>query len=219
MRNNNNTRRTGKTLWMELAILLIVLLVTAWYVDQLDQEASGFTEIGRMIGTAEQVRAQLQLLGEKSSSYLEQAPRNYDDYFRDTKVIHTIMLQEVSSIDNAIRERLAASPAAARANEQPGRLFLPEASRNHLLQTWTQFSRDLEDQLGVDPEMPRLEWGYRHINSEIGQVMGAVDQALESLNTELEAATGLKGNSGLLMLSILAWCLLMLIWFGMRVTR
>lgn len=202
---------------IELAVLLIALLALAWFASgQTGASVAGGAESGRLLGQVDQLRQQLELLHAKSANYLEQAPRNYDDYFRDTRVIHASLQLDIAALDTTIREDIAVSPGQAAGDDQA---YLPEQERAALIAAWREFHDGLVDQLGVDPEMPRLEWGFRHINEQTEPLLAALDAAVAPLRDRLESSGPVKAGSGLLLGGILAWSALMAAWFGIRVRR
>lgn len=204
---------------IELAVLLIALLALAWFTTgQSGASVASGAESGRLLGQADQLRQQLELLHAKSANYLEQAPRNYDDYFRDTRVIHASLQLDVAALDKTIREDIAMSPGQA-GSDGPARAHLPDEQRAALIAAWSEFHDGLVDQLGVDPEMPRLEWGFRHINEQTEPLLTALDEAVAPLRDRVESSGPVKAGSGLLLGGILVWSILMATWFGLRVRR
>lgn len=197
---------------IELVILLIALMAVVWFASGQSGESVDSAQSARLLGQADQLRQQVELLHDKSTIYLEHAPRNYDDYFRDTMVIHASLQREVEVLDNAIRNHIAASPV-----EDQARAYLPDQGREMLIAAWTDFHDGLTEQLGVDPEMPRLEWGFRHIDEQTERLLTALDTALAPLRSQLASSGPGRAGSGMLLGGVLAWCGLMLVWFGYRV--
>ncbi|MGB0514388.1 MAG: hypothetical protein ACPGJE_06070, partial [Wenzhouxiangellaceae bacterium] len=170
---------------------------------------------GQLLGQIEQLRERLSALEARSANYLEHAPRNYDDYFRDTKVIHPGLMLEVELLDRAIREEIAAAPTAT----NPDRAYLDEAPRQALIQSWQAFRAKLDEQLGVDPEMPRLEWAAEHITGEIGGVLNSADAAADSLRDQGPGGGSTELRRMMPLIAVAAWALVLLLWFAFRAGR
>jgi len=210
MAEHSNSMRS----WIELSILVIILIALVWFVGSAGGKRQNPADTGQLLGQVEQLRERLSALEARGTNYLEHAPRNYDDFFRDTKVIYPGLMLEVDLLNTSIREDIAVAPSAV----NPDRAYLDQAPREALVQSWEGFRAKLDEQLGVDPEMPRLEWGFKHITGEIGGVLNAVDAAAESLR---ERTGGVDGGDSRLMLliAVAAWALVLLAWFGLRARR
>ena len=200
--------------WIELVILIAILLALIWFIGSPAGDRQNPADTGRLLGQIEQLQQRLSALEARGTNYLEHAPRNYDDYFRDTKVIHPGLLLEVDLLDQTVREQIAAPPTVA----NPDRAYLDEAPRQAMLQAWQGFRAKLEEQLGVDPEMPRLEWGFEHVVGELGGVLTSVEAAAESLRGRAGSGTPDEQRS-VLLIGVGVWALLLLLWFGLRLRR
>ena len=143
----------------------IILVTTPWKSGFDEQERSALIALGK----TEQIQQQMGVLAMTASNYLEVAPREYDDYFRDTKVFHPALLALVESLDAGFAS-LEALPLDT------------EIPHREVAEQWRQFHRTLDEQLGVDPEVPRLEWGAEHIGAALPELNSALDALHASLS-------------------------------------
>lgn len=208
---------TSKGHWVELGVFLILLIIVAWATaGRAGQSATGAVDDARFLGQADQVRAQLQVLHTKSSGYLEEAPRNYEDYFRDTRVVHQALLLEITALDEAFNRMIDATRSTS-ADGAAGSPVLAEPQQLALKTAWSGFQEKLKEQLGVDPEMPRLEWGFKHIIERGGNVTTAIDEAVASVQARVDASGPGAGAAGWTIPAVFAWSGLFALWFGVRV--
>ena len=164
---------TSKFLSILIAFVLMagLILVTAPWKSGVDEQARS-TLIA--LGKTGQIQQQMDVLATAASNYLEVAPREYDDYFRDTKVFHPTLLALVESLDAGFAS-LEALPLDT------------DIRHREVAEQWRQFHRRLDEQLGVDPEVPRLEWGAEHIGEALPELHSAVDALHASLNINDES--------------------------------
>ncbi len=107
----------------------------------------------------------LQQVSIQAMSYKKNAPRDYDAYFRDTRLYYQDLLSKRDQLE-AIIEAFAQKrilPAAMSHHASRSPLNLSDRSRRlaiELQSAWRDFTRVLDDKLG-DPVEPRLEWGGR----------------------------------------------------------
>ena len=142
-----------------LAVLLLALLVISLNSNRIDAESrSNLIALGK----AEQIQRQLAVLSTTASTYLEVAPREYDQFFRDVEVLHPALLAMLDSLETSF-DSLEALPLDDAMNHQA------------LADEWRMFRTELDEQLGVDPDFPRLEWGARHINEKLPPLIASLD--------------------------------------------
>ncbi len=215
------------SLWLELLALLFLLFIIVWLgFDQDDASIDRLHATAHAMSEANLLGGQLDALEEKATHYLDTAPRDYDNYFRDAEIIGPYLTTEVGLIDHGMAQLVSLgadpleSPRAQAAMNDSG---LDELPIETLEREWLAFEQKLDDQLGVDPEMPRLEWGYRHIAEEIDSVRQALSaiesQARERLESSHAAMAESSARPGWAWPAVVVWVLAMLTWFGLRVNR
>ncbi|WP_376696761.1 hypothetical protein [Wenzhouxiangella sp. EGI_FJ10305] len=120
-------------------------------------------------------------LAEQAQIYLDNPPREYDLYFRDAVIVDAFMTASVDNLESAIgtlADRLVDGTASSDSGDADELLAEQVSQLEH---TWTTFRQGLEKQLGVDPEMPRLEWGYEHIAEGVPEIRQSIDRLSASL--------------------------------------
>lgn len=147
-------------------IITLVLITSPWRSGLDERDRSALIALGK----TEQIQRQMDVLATLADTYIEVAPREYDDYFRDTEVLHPLLLALVDSLDEAFTA-LAELPLA------------DDIRHAEVTEQWRQFRRTLDEQLGVDAEVPRLEWGAEHIHAALPEL----DSAVEALHASLSA--------------------------------
>lgn len=212
------------SLWLEFVSLIILLLLIVWLGFHHDDSSVGHLHAtAQVMSEASLLGGQLDALEEKATHYLENAPRDYDNYFRDAEIIGPHLTTEVSLIHHGMSQliNLGDDPEdntrVQAAGNHTGLDDFPLAS---LEMNWLAFQRKLDEQLGVDPDMPRLEWGYRHITEEIGSVRQALttieSQARDQLESSRTTMAESSSRPGWAWPALLGWILVMLAWFGLR---
>jgi hypothetical protein len=182
--------------WLELVVLLGLLTLIVWlaFVRPVGIAPDGHDGSARLLAHASILERQLHDLHTKASHYLDNAPREYEAYFRDTTITHQHLRTDLQALDRGIQTLINAeidkddpSLVQNHDNSRPDALSIAQ-----LQQEWNDFSRGLEEQLGVDPEMPRLEWGARHIVEALDPVIATVAATREQLqsSTALSTAPG-----------------------------
>ncbi len=215
------------SLWLELVALVILLFIIIWLgFDQDDASVDRLHATAHAMSEANLLGGQLDALEEKATHYLDTAPRDYDNYFRDAEIIGPYLTTEVGLIDHGMAQLVSLgadpleSPRAQTAMYDSG---LSELPLDTLEQNWLAFQQKLDEQLGIDPEMPRLEWGYRHIAEEIDSVRQALSaiesQAHERLESSLPAMAASSSRPGWAWPAVMVWILAILTWFGLRAAR
>jgi hypothetical protein len=215
------------SLWLELLALVFLLFIIVWLgFDQDDASIDRLHATAHAMSEAKLLGGQLDALEEKATHYLDNAPRDYDNYFRDAEIAGPYLTTEVGLIDHGMGQlfSLGGDPMEnARAQAAMNDSGLGELPIDTLQREWLAFEQKLDEQLGVDPEMPRLEWGYRHIAEEISSVRHALSaiesQARERLESSRPALAASSSRPGWAWPAILVWVLGMLTWFGLRVNR
>ncbi len=139
--------------------------------------ASSALELGRRhLSTIEQIReldTSVERLLRDAHRYRGNAPRDYPDYWRDTKIYYRQLRDDLARIDDAllrVQSSLSAQPAGY------AHIFAERVSRaslvsvQDLLAYWLKFRKRFEERIGPNKEEPRLEWGAIFIADEAPQL-------------------------------------------------
>lgn len=211
--------------WIELIVLFGILTLIVWLAfarPSANVQAGNDNQAWRF-GHAGVLEQQLEDLRAKAAHYLDNAPREYEYYFRDTTIAHAYLQTDLQSLDKSIKALI--NPETDAVNSQVSESVDGSAQADglpvaRLRQEWKRFMEGLDEQLGVDPDMPRLEWGSRHITEELGPVIATVGEIRERLPTSADsAAMSTSGAPAWAWPALVAWLVLVMVWFGWRVRR
>jgi len=156
---------------------------------------SGALDQQQLVGRLLELEWELSALKQQGRNYLDHAPRDYDDYFRDVEIVYPNLMTHVNSLDNRF------AMLTLQAAEIPG------SELAGLVTGWDEFHGGLQEQLGVDPQMPRLEWAARHITERLPALIEQTSNQRRALDGHAAA-----GIDGLAMLLALITALAMSVW-------
>lgn len=156
---------------------------------------SGALDQQQLVGRLLELEWDLSALKQQGRNYLDHAPRDYDDYFRDVEIVYPNLMTHVNSLDNRF------AMLTLQAAEIPG------SELAGLVTGWDEFHGGLQEQLGVDPQMPRLEWAARHITERLPALIEQTSNQRRALDGHAAA-----GIDGLAMLLALITALAMSVW-------
>jgi len=156
---------------------------------------SGALDQQQLVGRLLELEWDLSALKQQGRNYLDHAPRDYDDYFRDVEIVYPNLMTHVNSLDNRF------AMLTLQAAEIPG------SELAGLVTGWDEFHGGLQEQLGVDPQMPRLEWAARHITERLPALIEQTSNQRRALDGQAAA-----GIDGLAMLLALITALAMSVW-------
>ncbi|MEM9301518.1 MAG: HAMP domain-containing protein [Pseudomonadota bacterium] len=183
----------------------------------------------RVLGELTQLEAMLPMLADSVSNYVENAPRDYESYFRDVAVfMHDLRANldrietEITALEDAFAARVGvALPAALQGLGGVGDdLAALDGTVVEARSAWDAFLAGLDEQLGEDEDEPRIEWGAKFVSENLP----ALDDALMSMSKQYRM---FLDNQSALSLSIVRWGLIALLaagllgiaWFYRRVIR
>ena len=217
----NGVRTLKPQIILALGLMTSLFAEAILYALHIVDHQRADDEMLRMGG---ELRLLLQQVSMQAMSYKKNAPRDYDAYFRDTRLYYQDLLSKRDQLE-AIIEAFAQKrilPAAMSHHASRSPLNLSDRSRRlaiELQSAWRDFTRVLDDKLG-DPVEPRLEWGAEWILERHPTLQKAAEAFLESLEHEVEARATRAHNIGRLLLTTgLVAGLLVLLWFYRRVLR
>ncbi|PKL96867.1 MAG: hypothetical protein CVV18_00115 [Gammaproteobacteria bacterium HGW-Gammaproteobacteria-8] len=169
---------------------LVPVFIVVWLI-QSPAGGAGSLDQHRLAGRLLQLEHGLATLGRQARNYLDNAPRDHDHYFRDVEIVYPNLMSQVDSVDVSF-DVLALEPTA---RSDPGLATL--------VSNWEAFRNKLDEQLGVDPQLPRLEWGARHIAERLPALSEQISEQRQRLYRE-SASTGRAGPLALLLALITA---------------
>ncbi|CAA0103778.1 Alginate biosynthesis sensor protein KinB [BD1-7 clade bacterium] len=153
--------------------------------------------------------ANLQL---QADTYVNNAPRDYESYFRDVALYHKQFNQAVDTLQN---HNILLKNASTLIKDDPVTHYLFPVSQQHLLQASQMltegvdlFITDYRDQIGENEAEPRLEWAAQSITRYHGDMSEAAAYFANQLElwqqqqTEMNRKLG-YGIAGILFVSAL----------------
>lgn len=204
---------SNKQSWLEFApLLLICVLVVALGFGGLNGNRSDPADSnGMRLARLADIELTLASLHDKARFYVNNAPRDYDAYFRDSEMTQQHLKSDLELVDKLIAGLINPIGNDADVEQTLG------TALNQVSRAWTDFRAGLGEQLGVDPEMPRLEWGMRHIDEQLGGVNNAA-ATLRPLLVERAPATT-RAPPIWAWPALIAWLVVMLGWYAWRGSR
>lgn len=179
--------RNLKTLKFQIAVAMLVLTAlltfsTLFTLSVVRQQRDDDAVL-RLSGELQYL---VQSLSMHAMSYRENAPRDYDTYFRDVRLYYRELDRQLERIDRLIdgfsSSRLAMQLTGLNHDYMPSFDPTTETAIQRLETDWRRFYLGLKERFGDNREEPRLEWGAEFIEQNIG---GLREKAV-ALNHRLE---------------------------------
>jgi hypothetical protein len=202
--------------YIALALLLLGSSAIVYYLNLLAQDNHANQEL---MSYVRQVEVQGQAIKRRATHYSANAPRDYPPYNRDVIIFYPNFIQDIEEFDQQLMK------LQQYANRLPqGFLYSSKTdilkSINKLQSNWREFKLGLQQQLGDNPNEPRLEWGADYVqenqallNDIADMLTTSIDMAIQKqLQTNRDLSLmAMAGAGGLLLLGV--------IWFYFRVIR
>ena len=208
-------------LQIALAIAVLTLLFassTLYSLHVIDQQHSDDV----LVQLAGRLQFHQQHLTLQAMRYGENAPRDYPSYDRDLQLYYEDLKKtrrELAQIiqafaDNHFDDLLTGATVAQR----PRLTRRSQAAAEALASTWRDLAAQLDDQIGPDPQAPRLEWAARQIVDQHAILEAAARNFMDTLEADVAARAG-RANliNRLLLLAALIVAVGTAAWFYRRV--
>ncbi len=133
---------------------------------------------GRLELTAQQLHMQ-------AMNYKQNAPRDYDTYYRDVRLYYQDLMTDIATFDHVVDIFMSGDFRGEM--DMPGEVLQPEfdptvAEVIHALEeTWGSYRTGLFEAIGDNPEEPRLEFAAAHNLSNAETLENAAHGLTESL--------------------------------------
>ena len=126
----------------------------------------------------------------QAMNYEENAPRDYDTYYRDVRLYYRDLLEHMETFD-AVSKALMHQSLPGSLTGLPKDLALDLDPRTReavatLEQAWLDFRAGLVEQLGTDPQEPRLEWAAEYVIDQHQRLDTATDRMVGALQAVVE---------------------------------
>ncbi len=205
------------------AILSIALLtgLNSWYTTHLvDHQA----RLGEIMQLADRMQLAAQRLTIQGMAYQENPARDYATYERDLKLYYNDLLADIRIFDEVL-SRFMEGGAFTPENDfgMPARLRLGKEVQTAiatLRKRWKEFKRELNERMGPDPSMPRLEWAAEYIIAHHQRIDKAITRLIEVLRERYAAqSTALRDLNRALVAVVLILTMLIVLWLYRKVIR
>jgi len=151
--------RLSRSFRLSLTLFVLLILLSAahslWTIHEM-QRAFEARDV------AARLDHHFTLMVDQAEHYVSVAPRNYPDFFRDVRLYFTSLKNDIDT----------------------GEALVQELARRHApfdASLWHEFRSGLEQQIGDDPERPRLEWAAEFIAGESDPLVQAIGGARAGL--------------------------------------
>jgi signal transduction histidine kinase len=171
---------------------------------------------------------QLQLTTEQMTisgmNYLENAPRDYETYYRDVRLYYQDLMAQMGIFDEVTTAFMHQEfPAGLTGLDSPVREPLDDEAMqaaNHLESIWQKFRDELMTALGTEQGEPRLEWAAEYITEN----HVALEKATANLRNVFQQSVNahvwqINLTNRLVLIAAVVIAAGIFIWFLMRVLR
>lgn len=182
------------------ALILFVLLTVVGAAHSL-WTIHVMHENRRAVEIAARASQHFERMFERAEHYQSIAPREWQDFFRDVQIYFSSLRDDIDTMDRLVAElaqRVSGSSSAV----------------------WNQFRDGLEEQIGDEPERPRLEWASKFITEQSSTLAAELQEAKERVaSIALRSRHRMWVSSVLLALATLSLSLMVAWIFRYQVLR
>lgn len=207
----------GAALALLLVLFAFIAVFAFGHIQQHRDDNAALQLAGRLEVAAQQLAFQ-------GMNYKENAPRDYETYYRDVRLYYQDLMAQVRAFDRIMMGFGSGHlPPDLTGLERPVMPMLDARGRaalQRLERVWQDYRAGLMDKLGDDPAEPRLEWASEFVIANREQLETAT-MALVS-ETQRVVAERLEriNQANRIGLSVmLALALVTVLWFVLRVMR
>jgi len=208
-------------LQITLAIAALTVLFAAstlYSLHVIDQQHSDDV----LVQLAGRLQFNQQHLTLQAMRYRENAPRDYPSYDRDLQLYYQDLMTTRSELAQIIQafannhfDDVLTGATVAQRPRLPRRSQLAAKA---LAATWRDFAAQLDEQLGPDPQEPRLEWVAQRIIAEHATLEAAAQGFTDTLEGDVAARAGRANlTNRLMLLAALIVAVATAAWFYRRV--
>lgn len=207
-----------------VAALLVVLLLfggsttfTFFAIQQHAMDSVVLNLANKLQVTAAQIFRQAQ-------NYHQNAPRDYDTYYRDVRLYYRDLMGHVALFDEISDAFMSGSFPPELTNLDQTVYPLRNEKLHDTVQmledTWLEYRRGLIEKLGVDPLEPRLEYGANYILEHQDQLTKATDMMLDQVQRDVNARLQAVQNTNWLLLKAVGLIVIsIIVWFYLKVLK
>lgn len=173
---------------------------------------------------AGKLRVTARQLAFQGMNYKENAPRDYDTYYRDVRLYYRDLMGHVEMYDRIIEAfRAGRLPTDLTGLAQPVAPMMDpegEAAVAALARVWRDYRAGLMERLGEDPAEPRLEWGAEYVIDNHPRLERATARMVSQMERVVhDHLAVIDGFNRLALGAAVVITLLTLLWLYLRVLR
>ncbi|MCB1877678.1 MAG: HAMP domain-containing protein [Chromatiales bacterium] len=177
-----------------------------------------------ILNLAARLQLTAQRLTRQAMLYKENAPRDYDTYYRDVRLYYQDLNDHVMTIDQISRAFVSGEfPDALTGLGDMMRPILDPATKaavEKVRSTWAAFREGLFERIGDDKAEPRLEWAAEYIEQNAMQLDVVTESLFMNYQVQSQRHIGHLNlvNRGVMLLTLLV-TLGTALWFVVKVLR
>lgn len=208
--------------WLQLKVfiglagLCLGALAIIYYVNQVANENYKDLEL---LSSVKQLNVQAESIKRRANTYAQNAPRDYEPYFRDIVIFYPDFINDLDAFEQRIKDITAATNSLSKNTDNINHQQIV-SSINNLNNNWNTFRKGLAEKLGPDLKEPRLEWGADYVQENQSLVNNITGELITSIETaimnKLDHNSQLTNNAyiGAAIISLLG-----IIWFYLSIVR
>ncbi len=201
-------------------LVLLLVFVILWFSNRSITQLSADIELSKEMSKMGQLVESMKV---QSIQYGENAPRDYESYNRDLKVYFSQLQENLSTI-----EQLVSQTSHSYYNRNTSTNLLIDAmlveENNQAFAQMEQlhqvFKQGFKEQIGDNPEEPRLEWGNNYILGDDSGLFAQISTTNMNFEKLVNAQRQATINYTWIAIGLIALLLLlMLIWFNQTIVK
>lgn len=210
----------NKKLLIVGALTLLFITIILWFSNQGISQLSSDIKLSKEMSKLHQL---VELMQEQSKQYEQNAPRDYESYNRDLKVFYSQLQDNLISLKTQIEH--TANQFYNRSTTTKILLDNDLLNKNQqafeqMEQSWQTFNIGFKEQIGDNPEEPRLEWGNDYILNDSSKLFTNIAVAHMNFESLVEAQRQATVNFNWLAIALIALVMLILfIWFNQVIVK
>ncbi len=201
-------------------LVLLLVFVILWFSNRSITQLSADIELSKEMSKMSQLVESMKV---QSVQYGENAPRDYESYNRDLKVYFSQLQENLSTLKQLISQT---SHSYYNRNTSTNLLIdamLVEENNQafaQMEQLHQVFEQGFNEQIGDNPEEPRLEWGNNYILADESGLFAQVSTTNMNFEDLVNAQRQATINYTWIAIGLIALLLLlMLIWFNQMIVK
>ncbi|MCX7553207.1 HAMP domain-containing protein [Marinicella sp. S1101] len=201
-------------------LALLIMAAILWFSNR------GITQLSTDITLSKEMSNMQQLVNlmqEQSTQYKQNAPRDYESYNRDLKVFFTQLQDNLSTLKTQVES--VAHQFYNRSSTTDlllDGMLIEKNSQSFIAmeQASEIFDRGFREQIGDNPDEPRLEWGNDYILNDTSGLFSSISSAHLNFEALVEAQRKATVKFNWLAIGLIGLVMLLLFfWFNQTIVK